>query len=55
MTKLELNEIEFLINLLSKKINYELGIGNPYEGLYRSIRSKLVVMFDETYKESLNQ
>ena len=51
MTRLELNEIEFLINLLSKKINYELGVGNPYEGLYRTIRGKLVKIFDERYKE----
>jgi hypothetical protein len=46
-TRLELNEIKMLIKVLNSKINYELGVGNPYEQLYRSTRSKLVKMLDE--------
>lgn len=55
MTKLELNELEMLILIMNRKINYELGVGNPYESLYKTIRDKLVKMYDETYEDYITQ
>ena len=55
MTKLELNELEMLILIMNRKINYELGVGNQYESLYKTIRDKLVKMYDETYEDYITQ
>jgi hypothetical protein len=46
-TKLELNEIETLTHLVRAKA-VEPG---PFQGLYKSILSKLNKMFDEEYSE----
>ena len=48
MNKLELNEIEALYHLANKAVDEHKG--SPFEALYKTIRGKLVKMFEEEYK-----
>ena len=46
-TKLELNELDELINLVNKKIHESNE--SPWLDLYKRIRTKLIKMFNEAH------